>query len=197
MGDEAAGAVMAQNNNRLFLEGPVSPNEILSQCRGLKDLDQIILEGNRLLDAVETQLVEEVSNNSDAFFEASSALSKLVDTTVSIQDSIESFAASLSRISACQNAELDRLNQLLAMQETLAEADAILSDMHAITRGQESIRDMLETHSFSDALQLVEEKISMARRISGVTSFKYIETELLELQVALSKLLRQGPPSDH
>lgn len=187
----------AQDSCRLSLDDTSSPNEILSQCRDLKDLNHLIFEGNRLLDTVETQLVEEVSRNSDSFFEASSALGKLVDTTASIQDSVDSFATNLSRISSCQSAELDRLNQLLIMQEILAEADTILTDMHAIIRGQESIRDMLETHSFSDALQLVEEKIATARRISGVSSFKYVETELLELQVALSKLLHQVPPSEH
>lgn len=197
MEDEAGSMATTQDNYRLSLDDTSNPNEILSQCRDLKDLNQLIFEGNRLLDTVEIQLVEEVSRNSDSFFEASSALGKLVDTTASIQDSVESFAANLSGLSSCQSAELDRLNQLLAMQEILAEADTILSDMHAIIRGQESIRDMLETHSFSDALQLVEEKITAARRISGVSSFKYVETELLELQVALSKLLHQGPPSEH
>lgn len=196
MGDEASDAAVVRSNQHLFLGDATSPNDILAKCHTLEDLDQLIREGNRLLDDVETQLVEEVSRNADSFFEASSALSRLVDTTASIQDSVASFAADLSRLSSSQGSEYDRLSQLSVMQETLAGADAILDDMHAIIKGQESIKDMLETHSFSDALQLVEEKMAIVRRISGVVSFKCIETELLELQVALSKLLSQGPSSD-
>jgi uncharacterized NAD(P)/FAD-binding protein YdhS len=163
--------------------------EALEVISSPEELQLLISKTSNALDEIETELIEEVSDKSDAFFEAISAMDNLSDQTASLSSASRNLSTIMDQLCCKNQSELQKMEALAKEQEILLEAEGILEKAAEFTRSQSTIQTMLDTHAFSDALRVVNDKISiMEKDLGGLVVFEPILIELREMRVALEKM---------
>ena len=156
-----------------------------------RGLESLLLEGTRLLDAVELDLVNEVAAKSESFLRAASILHRLNDTAQSIKQAETNVTDMISAIEKTQNEAISKLHSITNEKEILLRAQIKLEQILDFVRGQEIIQSMLETHAFADALRVIKEKtLQLRENCKGIRSLQVVLDELDEMKLALEKLLQ-------
>lgn len=166
-----------------------SITRLFETIENVQELQVFIERAVNLLDSVETDLVEEVSAKSDSFYHAISAIGSLTDQTSSLYAAAHNISALLLDLEKKYKDEADELERLTNNQAIIIEAQHKLAVMMEFVKSQGSIQDMLDAHSFADALKLVNSKIhSLETELAGISIFDENLLELREMKVALEKM---------
>ncbi len=163
--------------------------QLFQTIENVDELEVFIQKATNLLDSVETDLVEEVSVKSDSFYDAISAIGSLTDQTSSLYAAAHNISMLLVDLEKSYLNEIDELERLTNSQAIIVEAQHKLAVMMEFVKSQGSIQDMLDAHSFTDALKLVNSKIHLLEtELAGIEIFDENLLELREMKVALEKM---------
>ncbi len=165
--------------------------KFFSKLQNIQNLDDFLARTAQLLDQVETELIGEVSAKSDAFFAALSSLGGLSDEVSSLMTAADNCHFVISDLQDRYKTEIHKLEQLNKEQLIISEAQRMLGLIIDLVKSQHTIQTMLDTHSFEDALKLVNRCLgTLNKELEGIRTFDRFRQEMIEMKVALEKMQR-------
>ena len=170
---------------------------LLEDISTVAEIEGLGEAANTALDRIEKQINDEVNDKSEAFFSACANLKKLNDTVAAIHQTSETIH-SMVREMESKSAEMkSKLDTATVDHEALLETKKKLQLIHEFVNGQELIQSLLDTHAFTDALRVIEQKIKFAKEeLAGIEAIVPMQVELEEMKTALTKMLASSGDSD-
>lgn len=163
---------------------------LLRDISTVGDVDARIATISVELDQIEVQFAQQVALKTDVFFQETAHLQHLMEQTTSCKQALGYLQDELSVLSAEYETEVSNLRRIVQQHQVLVQACCIFTKMMDLVKSQMTIQSLLDTHSFVDALRLINEKMSLLDTDLGqIKVFASLKVELQEMKLALEKMM--------
>lgn len=145
------------------------------------------------LDGIERSLIDEITLKSDTFSNSIVFLDGIIKEFLVFEKRMNQVSNLLSSSEERLLAGKKALNKKIFEYESLVRLEDMINFAVDVMKSHKIIQDLLDTHLFSDAINLIQDKkrLFLSRGLDKISVFSNLLSELEELEVALSKLLSQ------